>query len=156
MTEFKPGNLVRFCNEGDGAPVHRVASVMQDGMIELHDMGGYFAAGLFTLADDIADIPISVPRELVSIEGDDIVIRVTLDALVFASERGCLCTFSVLKNDFRTVKVHDPVRWRDAIVRALRREKENGDTPVHLMLDEALEYALDQGEEGISVEGILP
>lgn len=94
--------------------------------------------------------------ELISIDGGDIVIRITLDALVFASEHGCLCTFSKLKNDFRTVKVHDPVQWRDAIVRALRREKENGDTPVHLMLDEALEYALDQGEEGISVEGILP
>ena len=96
------------------------------------------------------------PTELVTIEGDDIVIRVPLDALVFASENGCLCTFSHLKNDFRTVKVHDPVQWRDAIVRALRREKENGDTPVHLMLDDALEYAADQGEEGISIEEILP
>lgn len=96
------------------------------------------------------------PTELVTIEGDAIVIRVSLDALVFATEHGCLCTFSKLKNDFRTVKVHDPARWRDAIVRALRREKENGDTPVHLMLDAALEYAADQGEEGISIEGILP
>lgn len=94
------------------------------------------------------------PTELVQIDGEDIVIRITLGALVFASEHGCLCTFSTLKNDFRTVKVHDPVRWRDAIVRALRREKENGDTPAHLMLDEALEYALNQGEEGIWVEGV--
>jgi hypothetical protein len=95
-------------------------------------------------------------KKLVSIDGDDIVIRVTLDALVHATEQGVLATFSKLKNDFRTVKVHDPVAWRDAIVRALRREKENGDTPVHLMLDAALEYAADQGEEGISIEGILP
>lgn len=96
------------------------------------------------------------PTELVRIEGEDIVIRVSLDALVFATEHGCLCTFSQIKNDFRMVKVHDPVQWRDAIVRTLRREKENGDTPVHLMLDEALEYAASQGEEGISIEGILP
>lgn len=95
-------------------------------------------------------------KRLVTVEGDDIVIRVSLDALVFATERGCLCTFSKLKNDFRTVKVHDPVQWRDAIVRALRREQENGDTPVHLMLDDALRYAADQGEEGVSIEGILP
>lgn len=94
--------------------------------------------------------------DLVSIEGDDIVIRVSLEALVWASENGCLCTFSTVKNDFRTVKVTDPVTWRDAIVRALRREKENGDTPVHLMLDAALEYATDQGEEGIQIEEILP
>jgi hypothetical protein len=45
--------------------------------------------------------------------------------------------------------------WRDAIVRALRREEENGDTPVHLLLDAALEHAADQGEEGISIEEIL-
>lgn len=95
------------------------------------------------------------PSELVRIEGDDIVIRVSLSALIFASEHGCLCTFSERKGDFRTVKVVDPTQWRDAIVRALRREQENGDTPVHLMLDDALEYAADQGEEGINIESIL-
>lgn len=94
------------------------------------------------------------PTGLVSIEGDDIVIRVTLSALKFASEHGTLCTFLPAKNDFRTVKVTDAIAWRDAIVRALRREKENGDTPVHLMLDGALEYAADQGEEGIAIEGV--
>ena len=96
------------------------------------------------------------PTKLVNVEGQDIVIRVSLEALVFATEHGCLCTFSKLKNDFRSVKVHDPVKWRDAVVRALCREEENGDTPVHLMLDDALEYAAGQGEEGISIEGILP
>ncbi|HEY4153529.1 MAG TPA: hypothetical protein VGM38_09430 [Pseudolysinimonas sp.] len=150
------GTLVRFNHSGEGGPVHRIVSVMKDGMVEIHDMGGYFAPHLFTIADDIADIPPSPPPELVRIEGDDIVIRISLDALVFATEQGCLCTFSKLKNDFRTVHVHDPAQWRDAIVRALRREKENGDTPVHLMLDDALEYAADQGEEGVSIEGILP
>lgn len=93
--------------------------------------------------------------ELITVDGDDIVIRVTLDALVFATEHGCLCTFSTIKNDFRTVHVYDPALWRDAVVRALRREEENGDTPVHIMLDAALEYAADQGEEGISIEEIL-
>ena len=95
-------------------------------------------------------------QELVAIEGEDIVIRITPDALRFATEHGCLCTFSMEKNDFREVKVTDLAAWRDAIVRTLRREKDNGDTPVHLMLDAALEYAADQGEEGISIEGILP
>jgi hypothetical protein len=75
---------------------------------------------------------------------------------VFATEHGCLCTFSAKKDDFRTVTVTDPVAWRDAIIRALRREEENGDTPVHLLLDAALEHAADQGEEGVSIEEILP
>lgn len=95
-------------------------------------------------------------RRLVRLEGEDIVIRVTPAVLKFASENGVLCTFSVQKNDFRKVKVTDLSAWRDAIVRALRREAENGDTPVHLLLDAALEHAADQGEEGIEIEGLLP
>ena len=100
--------------------------------------------------------PAPGPAPIISLDGDDIVIRVSLPALVFATEHGCLCTFSTTKNDFRTVKVTDPVAWRDSILRVLRREKENGDTPVHLLLDAALEHAADQGEEGISIEEILP
>lgn len=57
MSDLKMGTLVRFANEHDGGPVHRVVSVMLDGMIELHDMGGYFAPHLFAVADDIGDMP---------------------------------------------------------------------------------------------------
>ena len=52
------GKLVRFAHEKDGGPVHRVVSVMSDGMIELHDFGGYFAPHLFVIADDVAAIPV--------------------------------------------------------------------------------------------------
>jgi len=51
------GMLVRFNHEREGGPVHRVASIDKDGMVELHDMGGFFAPHLFVIADDIADIP---------------------------------------------------------------------------------------------------
>lgn len=54
---MKPGTLVRFNHERDGGPVRRVASVAPDGMVELEDMGGFFAPHLFEIADDIADIP---------------------------------------------------------------------------------------------------
>ena len=101
------------------------------------------------------DATLAAIPDLVDIEGQDIVIRITPAALLFASENGCLCTFSQQKNGFRTVKITDILKWRDAVVRALRREKENGDTPVHLMLDDALEYAADQGEEGIIIEGVI-
>lgn len=57
MSELTLGTLVRFGHEQNGGPVHCVVSVMQDGMIELHDMGGYFAPHLFVVADDIGDIP---------------------------------------------------------------------------------------------------
>ena len=92
--------------------------------------------------------------QLVSIEGEDIVIRITPDALKFATEHGCLCTFIPQTGNFRCAQITDLVRWRDAVLRALKREQENGDTPVHLMLDACLEHALEQGEEGVWVEGI--
>ena len=57
MNSLHLGTLVRFAHERNGGPVHRVVSVMQDGMIEIHDMGGYFAPHLFVIADDIGDIP---------------------------------------------------------------------------------------------------
>lgn len=54
---MKIGDLVRFNHEQDGGPVHRIVSVMSDGMVEIHDIGGYFAPHLFAAADDVADIP---------------------------------------------------------------------------------------------------
>jgi hypothetical protein len=50
--------LVRFRHEQVGGPIHRIVSVMHDGMVELHDMGGYFALHLFALADDIGGMPL--------------------------------------------------------------------------------------------------
>lgn len=60
--ELTPGTLVRFNHERNGGPVHRVASVARDGMIELEDMGGFFAPHLFEPANDIADIPPTIPN----------------------------------------------------------------------------------------------
>lgn len=47
---MKIGDLVRFNHEREGGPVYRVASVMRNGMVELHDLGGYFAPHLFVAA----------------------------------------------------------------------------------------------------------
>lgn len=48
---------VRFNDQINGGPVHIVTAATLDGMIELHDMGGQFSPTLFTIADDIGDIP---------------------------------------------------------------------------------------------------
>ena len=56
-TALRQFDLVRFNHERDGGPVHRIVSVMRDGMVELHDMGGYFAPHLFAVADDVVAIP---------------------------------------------------------------------------------------------------
>ena len=60
-TGLRQFDLVRFAHEAKGGPVHRVVSVMHDGMVELHDMGGYFAPHLFAVAGDVAAIPPDPP-----------------------------------------------------------------------------------------------
>lgn len=60
---MKIGDLVRFNHEQNGGPVHRIVVVMSDGMVELHDMGGYFAPHLFAMADDIGGIPPNPPAD---------------------------------------------------------------------------------------------
>ena len=65
---MKIGDLVRFNHEKNGGPVRRVVSVMADGMIEVHDMGGYFAPHLFVVADDIGDIPPNRPLPVYTTE----------------------------------------------------------------------------------------
>lgn len=57
QTTMRLGTLVRFAHERVGGPVHKVVSVMSDGMVEVHDMVGYFAHHLFAVADDIGGIP---------------------------------------------------------------------------------------------------
>lgn len=66
---MKIGDLVRFAHEKDGGPVHRIVSVMFDGMVEIHDMGGYFAPHLFVAADDVAEIPPSPTLPVFTKEG---------------------------------------------------------------------------------------
>jgi hypothetical protein len=92
-----------------------------------------------------------VVPELVAIEGDDIVIRITAAALTFGTEH-CPLLETQQRDSFRRVRVTDLAAWRAAVVRALRRESENGDTPVHLLLDNAVFYAAEHGEEGISID----
>lgn len=64
MTALPVGALVRFANEANGGPVHRVVQVDASGMVELHDMGGFFAPHLFAATDDIADIPPTIEMPL--------------------------------------------------------------------------------------------
>lgn len=61
------GTLVRFRHQREGGPVHRVTAIdgsagPHNGMIELNDMGGYFAPHLFEEATDIGGIPLDGTR----------------------------------------------------------------------------------------------
>lgn len=46
--------------------------------------------------------------------------------------------------------VTDPVKFAEEIVNELTKEEEDGTTPVHLMIDKAMEDAIENGCEGVS------
>lgn len=81
------------------------------------------------------------------IEGDNIVIRVPISALPVAFD------FSPLtpRDDEADAKyfVSDTAEFAKSVCRRLNKEEEDGTTPIHLMLDSAMEEALEQGDEGL-------
>lgn len=50
----------------------------------------------------------------------------------------------------------DPDQWAQDVRHALRREKEDGSTPVTDLLDEAFQAAINDGAEGVDIREILP
>lgn len=84
----------------------------------------------------------------ISIEGEELVIRIGLDTLKYATENSPNLDF---ESDDRGNKfiVTDTHTWAESVIIALEKEEENGTTPIHKMFDEAFLYALDQGLEGI-------
>ena len=88
--------------------------------------------------------------KLATIEGEDIVIRITPKALLFGTENcPIIQKWSTEYNKYYKIKVRDMVSWRDSVIRELLREKEDGTTLIHLLLDKAVVNALENGEEGI-------
>lgn len=86
-------------------------------------------------------------RPLVRIVKGDLVIRISARALAFATNNHP--EFWDGENDKQRVKVTDRKQWVQATRNALEREEEDGSTPVTRMLDAAVAYAVEQGEEGI-------
>lgn len=96
--------------------------------------------------------------ELLKVEVVDgrLVISIGVDALAFACDH---CEFNNPfveaedehdESDFKQLyKVVDPEVFAQEVVRALKREKEDGTTPVHELLDHAFADAIDDGAEGI-------
>ena len=54
-------------------------------------------------------------------------------------------------NDEPLLKVTDSRVFAQAIVGALQREEEDGTTPIDTMLDDAITYAVENGEEGVDL-----
>lgn len=86
------------------------------------------------------------------IEGEDLVIRVRLEALATAAEIILPERLGIDPLRERPVKVTDATVWANEIVYALLQENEIGETRITKMLDDAFEHALEYGAEGIEVE----
>lgn len=94
--------------------------------------------------------------EIVTIEDDCLVIRIHRETLATAA-RLCpkLETYSEDMGRFRKVTTTDAEKWLKSVADALTREQgEDGTTLVHMMLDSAFAFAVDQGYEGIEIEGL--
>ncbi len=82
---------------------------------------------------------------LVEIVDGELVIRIGIDTLIFAARTGD-------DWDERFVIVDADVFAED-IRHELEREQEDGTTPVHMLIDAAVEQAIDQGSLGIDEAG---
>lgn len=83
----------------------------------------------------------------VKIVNDRLVISVGIEVLAFAAEN---CErFYDGEKDAYTLKVTDKAKFAIDVARELNREKENGETPVSVLLDQAFEDAVGDGSEGV-------
>ena len=78
------------------------------------------------------------------IEGGNIVIRVPLEAL-----QTVLDGSNPMHQIAERYRIADRDVFAKEVCRAINREDERGDTPFHKMFDEAMEYAISQGCEGL-------
>lgn len=93
--------------------------------------------------------------DLAKIEGDEIVIRVPLAAIPYAASLALSeAHINTDDNGDTRVAITDPAVFAADMVRALNREKhEDGSTAIHLLLDEAVLEAFENGSEGASDDG---
>ena len=87
-------------------------------------------------------------RSLAHREGDEVVLRLSIDALVYATENHI---------DYHpemggpTLKVTDREAWAKSFIRALNDEQEDGSTSFMRLIDKAIRKAVDDGEEGVEL-----
>lgn len=81
--------------------------------------------------------------DLARIEGDEIVIRITIADLPAIVEN------AAFHNAYPRWRVTNAREFATDLVYALNAEREDGTTRVHLMLDGAINHAAEYGAEGI-------
>ena len=82
-----------------------------------------------------------------NVEGDDLVIRITVSAL--ASGTAVLLTDA---DGIQSAKVSNERVWAESVVSSLNEEGETGETRITKMLDSAIRHAFEYGYDGIEYE----
>lgn len=98
-----------------------------------------------SILSDALSLPAPFVREqglTVAMLGDRLMISIGLDALMTAAKGGPLWE---MVGDDAGWTITDPGGFAEEIVRELEHEEEDGTTPVHVMLDDAIGRAIDQG-----------
>lgn len=91
--------------------------------------------------------------ELCRVEGDELVIRVKVEALATAAEITLPELLEIDPRQKRPVKVTDQAGWAKEIADTLNTEvSEDGRTRITNMIDGAFKHALEYGAEGIEIE----
>lgn len=85
-------------------------------------------------------------RPLVAIEGDEIVVRVKIDAIPGALQFGI--ESGAISEGFEGFVVTDAPAFAKGMVRAMLEEEEDGATDIHWLLDTAMTRAIENGAEG--------
>lgn len=90
----------------------------------------------------------------IGIEGEELVIRIGVDTLVFCFETGD--ENHTFDNDIdgfrRNFKVTNKYRFAKGVATGLTQEEEDGSTPITKILDEAYIYAVE-GADGCDEDG---
>lgn len=81
------------------------------------------------------------------IVGDSLVISLSIGTLAHAARHGD--SFFLCADRGRPLVITDERMFAQSVVRALNREQEDGLTPVTSMLDDAIEYVIAYGEDGV-------
>jgi len=111
------------------------------------------ARALLTAAQQQGEAEPNRPLE-VSIASGRLIISIGVDTLASAAER-CL-RFYDGERDRYTLTVTDKEKFATEVVRALQHEEEDGTTPLHVLLDDAFEAAVDDGCEGVALAACPP
>lgn len=94
----------------------------------------------------MTDLPVPIAK----IEGDEIVIRLPIDAIPFAASVAFVERNYDLDDDGEPkMKVSDAAAFAPYLVTALSQESEDGTTRIHRLLDRAIVDACEQGAEGV-------